>query len=40
MRFLLDTNVFREIGRATLHANVAAWLDKVDDGASPKISGP
>ena len=32
MRFLLDTNVFREIGRATPHANVAAWLDTVDDG--------
>ena len=32
MRFLLDTNVFREIGRAAPHANVAAWLAKVDDG--------
>jgi predicted nucleic acid-binding protein len=32
MRFLLDTNVFREIGRVTPHANVAAWLAKVDDG--------
>jgi predicted nucleic acid-binding protein len=31
MRFLLDTNVFREIGKATPHANVAAWLAKVDD---------
>jgi predicted nucleic acid-binding protein len=32
MRFLLDTNVFREIGRATPHANVAAWLANADDG--------
>jgi predicted nucleic acid-binding protein len=31
MRFLLDTNVFREIGKTSPHANVAAWLDKVDD---------
>jgi predicted nucleic acid-binding protein len=31
MRFLLDTNVFREIGKTSLHANVAAWLDNVDD---------
>jgi predicted nucleic acid-binding protein len=31
MRFLLDTNVFREIGRAAPHINVAAWLAKVDD---------
>jgi predicted nucleic acid-binding protein len=31
MRFLLDTNVFREIGRATPHANVAAWLANADD---------
>ncbi|MEK4031697.1 type II toxin-antitoxin system VapC family toxin [Methylocystis sp. IM3] len=31
MKFLLDTNVFREIGRTEPHANVAAWLDSVDD---------
>lgn len=31
MRFLLDTNVFREIGKTEPHANVATWLDNVDD---------
>jgi predicted nucleic acid-binding protein len=31
MRFLLDTNVFREIGKSNPNANVAAWLDTVDD---------
>jgi len=31
MKFLLDTNVFREIGRTAPNANVADWLDKVDD---------
>lgn len=31
MRFLLDTNVFREIGKTEPDANVAAWLDTVDD---------
>jgi predicted nucleic acid-binding protein len=31
MRFLLDTNVFREIGKSEPNANVAAWLDTVDD---------
>jgi len=31
MRFLLDTNVFREIGKTEPNANVAAWLDTVDD---------
>lgn len=31
MRFLLDTNVFREIGKTEPDANVAAWLDSVDD---------
>jgi predicted nucleic acid-binding protein len=31
MRFLLDTSVFREIGKTSPHANVATWLDKVDD---------
>lgn len=32
MRFLLDTNVFREIGKTQPNANVTAWLDTVDDG--------
>lgn len=31
MKFLLDTNVFREIGKTTPDANVSAWLDTVDD---------
>jgi toxin FitB len=31
MKFLLDTNVFREIGKTEPDANVAAWLDTVDD---------
>ncbi len=31
MKFLLDTNVFREIGKTKPHANVAAWLNNVDD---------
>jgi toxin FitB len=31
MRFLLDTNVFREIGKTRPDANVAAWLNAVDD---------
>jgi predicted nucleic acid-binding protein len=31
MKYLLDTNVLREIGRTTPHKNVAAWLDTVDD---------
>jgi predicted nucleic acid-binding protein len=31
MRYLLDTNVFREIGKTKPNANVAAWLDTVDD---------
>ncbi len=30
MRFLLDTNVFREIGKTRPDANVAAWLASVD----------
>ncbi len=32
MKFLLDTNVFREIGKTAPDANVAAWLNSVDDG--------
>jgi len=31
MRFLLDTNVFREIGKTEPQTNVAAWLHTVDD---------
>src|SRR5262245_36361692 len=31
MRFLLDTNVFREIGKSKPNANVEAWLSTVDD---------
>lgn len=31
MKFLLDTNVFREIGKSEPDANVAAWLGTVDD---------
>ncbi|MGN7126774.1 type II toxin-antitoxin system VapC family toxin [Methylorubrum thiocyanatum] len=31
MKYLLDTNVFREIGKTVPHQNVAAWLQGVDD---------
>lgn len=31
MRYLLDTNVFREIGKTEPHKNVVAWLRSVDD---------
>lgn len=31
MRYLLDTNVFREIGKTDPHQNVRAWLALVDD---------
>lgn len=31
MKYLLDTNVFREIGKAIQHAHVGAWLKTVDD---------
>jgi predicted nucleic acid-binding protein len=31
MKFLLDTNVFREIGKTEPDANVAAWLGTIDD---------
>lgn len=31
MKYLLDTNVFREVGRDAPHQNVGAWLDRVDD---------
>lgn len=31
MKYLLDTNVLREIGKTSPHKNVAAWLKSVDD---------
>ncbi|MBM7327998.1 type II toxin-antitoxin system VapC family toxin [Agrobacterium sp. S2] len=31
MKYLLDTNVLKEISRPQPHENVAAWLGKVDD---------
>lgn len=31
MKYLLDTNVFREVGKQQPHVNVRAWLDTVDD---------
>lgn len=31
MKYLLDTNVFREIGRPPQHGHVAAWLKTVND---------
>ncbi len=31
MRYLLDTNVFREIGKTEPHRNVDAWLKGVND---------
>jgi predicted nucleic acid-binding protein len=31
MKFLLDTNVFREPGKDVPHVNVAAWLAARDD---------
>jgi predicted nucleic acid-binding protein len=31
MKYLLDTNVFREIGKLQPHDNVSAWLATVDD---------
>lgn len=31
MKYLLDTNVFRELGKSEPHLNVAAWLEGVDD---------
>jgi len=32
MKYLLDTNVFREIGKTEPHEHVSAWLKRVDDG--------
>jgi predicted nucleic acid-binding protein len=31
MKYLLDTNVFRELGKTEPHKNVSAWLKTVDD---------
>jgi hypothetical protein len=31
MKYLLDTNVLRELGKTLPHKNVAAWLKSVDD---------
>ncbi|TWB30504.1 type II toxin-antitoxin system VapC family toxin [Nitrospirillum bahiense] len=31
MKYLLDTNVFREIGKTAPHEHVKAWLAQVDD---------
>jgi predicted nucleic acid-binding protein len=31
MKYLLDTNVFREVGKTLPHPNVSAWLKTVDD---------
>src|SRR3984885_11672210 len=31
MKFLLDTNVLRELGKTSPHKNVATWLKSVDD---------
>lgn len=31
MKYLLDTNVFREIGKSQPHPHVEAWLARVDD---------
>ena len=31
MKYLLDTNVFREIGKTEPHEHVRAWLAHMDD---------
>lgn len=31
MKFLIDTNVFREIGKTIPDRNVAQWLNQIDD---------
>ncbi len=31
MKYLLDTNVLRELGKTAPHKNVATWLKSVDD---------
>jgi toxin FitB len=31
LKYLLDTNVLKEVSRPDPHENVTAWLDSVDD---------
>ena len=31
MKYLLDTNILRELGKTTPHKNVGAWIKSVDD---------
>lgn len=31
MKYLLDTNILRELGKTSPHKNVAAWLKSIDD---------
>lgn len=31
MKYLLDTNVFREVGKSDPHENVQAWLGRLND---------
>ena len=31
MKYLLDTNIFREVGKNAPHQHVGAWLDRVDE---------
>jgi predicted nucleic acid-binding protein len=31
MKYLLDTNVLRELGKTTPHANVSTWLKSIND---------
>jgi predicted nucleic acid-binding protein len=31
LRYLLDTNVLKELGKSSPHQSVAAWLETVDD---------
>lgn len=33
MKYLLDTNVFREVGKSGGHADVIAWASTIDDSA-------
>ena len=37
MKYLLDTNVLRELGKTTPHSNVSAWIRTVDD---QRLDGP
>jgi predicted nucleic acid-binding protein len=34
MKYLLDTNVFREVGKTEPHENVSAWLASVNDAGA------